>query len=179
MRKIILYIASSINGKIARKNGSVDWLESMPNPDKLDYGFAEMFANIDTTIQGYKSFKQVIDWDIPFPYQGKKNYVLTSRPDRTPHKEEVYITPEQVDFIKALKMQEGKDIWLIGGSQTISFMLENQLVDEIQLFIMPILLKDGIDLVSVMENDVMLHLEETKTFDTGVVQLRYVSKVSN
>ncbi len=173
MRKIILYIATSVNGKIARKNGSVDWLEAMPNPEKLDYGFANMYASVDTTIQGYHSFKQVIDWDIPFPYQGKKNFVLTSQSSRTPHKDAHFVEKDHAAFITELKQADGKDIWLIGGGKTIAFMLEHQLIDEIQLFIMPIILKDGIDLVAILEKDTMLSLKNTKAFDTGVVQLNY------
>ena len=59
-RKLILYIASSLNGKIADAEGRVDWLESMPNPDKLDYGYAEFYDSIDTTIQGNATYKQVM-----------------------------------------------------------------------------------------------------------------------
>lgn len=77
MRKVKLYIACSLNGKIAAKDGSVNWLETIPNPDKTDYGYLEFQKTIDTTIQGYSTYKQIIDWGIDFPYKETKNFVFT------------------------------------------------------------------------------------------------------
>lgn len=79
MRKIILYIATSVNGYIAKSDGSVDWLESIPNPNKDDYGCPKFYSSIDTTILGYNTYKQIINWDIEFPYKEKTNYVLTRK----------------------------------------------------------------------------------------------------
>ena len=76
MKKLKLYIAISLNGKIAKPDGSVDWLNNIPNPDNSDMGYTDFFESVDTTIQGYKTYKQVIDWGIEFPYKGKKNYVI-------------------------------------------------------------------------------------------------------
>lgn len=77
MRKIKLYIAISLNGKIAKADGNVDWLESIPNPEKTDYGYQEFYDTIDTTIQGFSTYDQIMSWGIDFPYKGKKNYVIT------------------------------------------------------------------------------------------------------
>jgi len=79
VRKIKLYIATSLNGKIASSDGNVDWLESIPNPEKTDYGYKAFYDSIDTTIQGYNTYNQILNWDIDFPYKGKKNYVLTKK----------------------------------------------------------------------------------------------------
>ena len=79
MRKIRLYIAMSLNGKIARPDGSVDWLEAIPNPDKSDYGYARFYKEIDTTIQGCNTYRQLLSWGITFPYPDKKNYVITRK----------------------------------------------------------------------------------------------------
>lgn len=81
MRKIKLYIATTLNGKIARSDGSVDWLESIPNPEKIDYGYSEFYNSVDTTIQGNNTYKQIISWGINFPYTGKKNYIFTKNKD--------------------------------------------------------------------------------------------------
>jgi dihydrofolate reductase len=77
MRKIKLYIAMSLNGKITKTDGRVTWLETLPNADKMDYGYADFYESVDTTIQGFNTYKQVLDWGIDFPYADKKNYVIT------------------------------------------------------------------------------------------------------
>lgn len=173
MRKIKLYIAISLNGKIANSDGSVDWLDDIPNPEKLDYGYAEFFNSIDTTIQGYNTYNQIIRWGIDFPYKGKKNYVLTKK-DNIKNTEFVdFITDNHVDFIEDLKKQQGGDIWLIGGSQTNTLILNAGLLDEIEVFIMPIILSGGIELFDAFPNEARLNLLEMKSYSTGVVGMRY------
>ena len=81
MKKIKLYIATSLNGKIAKKDGSVGWLEAIPVPDGSDYGYNEFYTSIDTTIQGNATYQQIMSWGIEFPYKGKQNFVLTMNSD--------------------------------------------------------------------------------------------------
>ena len=164
----------SLNGKIAQKDGSVHWLEAIPNPDKLDYGYAKFNEGIDTTIQGYSTYAQVIGWDIPFPYTTTKNYVLTRKQDlaNTAHVE--FITENHIPFIRQLKEGEGKDIWLIGGGQINTLLLNAGLIDELYVFVMPIVLSEGIELFEWLPQQTNLALTESKTYDTGVVKLRYV-----
>lgn len=173
MRKIKLYIATSLNGKIAKPDGSVDWLESIPNPEKTDYGYAEFIDSIDTTIQGYTTYNQIINWDIEFPYKGKKNFVLTKKQNIENTEFVDFITENHVDFIKDLKRQEGGDIWLIGGGQANTMVLNAGLLDEIQIFVMPIILSGGIDLFDVFPQETQLKLLETKSYSSGVIELKY------
>jgi dihydrofolate reductase len=177
MKKIKLYIAMSLNGKIAAKNGSVDWLEAIPKPENGDYGYAEFYDSIDTTIQGYSTYKQIIDWGIEFPYSGKTNYVLSRDPDRKNTEHISFISKDHISFIKQLKEQEGKDIWLIGGGQVNTLLLNAGLVDEIMIFIMPIILQEGIELFEALPNETHLTLQQIKSFESGVVELNY--KVKN
>ena len=174
MRKIILYIASSLNGKIAKTDDSVDWLESIPNPNKLDYGYKALNKSIDTTIQGYSSYAQVMAWDIPFPYADKKNYVITRKQDLTNTEHVAFISQDHIEFIKRLKEQEGKNIWLIGGGQINSMLLEAGLIDEIQLFLMPVVIEGGVELFESLGIDKSIRLIESKSHPTGVVEMRYV-----
>ncbi len=173
MKKIKLYIATSLNGKIAKKDGSVDWLEAIPNPDKLDYGYMAFKETIDTTIQGYVTYSQILGWDIPFPYPNTKNYVLTRKQDieNTEHVE--FISENHLEFIKKLKAEAGKDIWLIGGGQVNTMLLNAGLIDEIQVFVMPILLSEGIALFELLPKETALKLVDSKTYPTGVVELNY------
>jgi dihydrofolate reductase len=136
MRKIKLYIAISLNGKIARQDGSVDWLENIPNPERTDHGYKEFYDSVDTTIQGYKTYKQILDWGIDFPYADKKNYVLTSLKLPAADQNVEFITQNHIEFIKKLKQQEeGGDIWLIGGGNTNTFLLNEKLIDKMHVFV--------------------------------------------
>ena len=176
MRKIISYIAVSLNGKIAQKDGSVDWLESIPNPDKSDYGYGDFYASIDTTIQGYSTYNEVMGWGIDFPYADKKNYVFTRKKNLSNTQDVDFISDDHIGFIKQLKSQPGSGIWLVGGGQLNTLFLNNKMLDEIILFVMPIVLSDGIDLFGAIPKETGLELLESKTYNNGVVELRYSFK---
>jgi dihydrofolate reductase len=173
LRKIKLYIAISLNGKIAKADGSVDWLESIPNPDKSDYGYYDFYKSIDTTIQGYNTYKQIVDWDIDFPYADKKNYVLTRKQDLANNKDVDFINENPISFIKNLKRESGKDIWLIGGGQINTMLLNEWLIDEIHLHVMPIIITDGISLFEHIPKETKLDLIASKNYPSGVVELKY------
>jgi len=173
LRKIRLYIATSLNGKIARPDGSVDWLESIPNPDKTDYGYEAFYGEIDTTLQGYKTYQQLLSWGIPFPYPDKKNYVVTRKKDVENNGDVMFIREEPVAFIRGLKQQAGKDIWLIGGGEINTLLLNAGLIDELELFIMPVILPEGIGLFGGIPEETGLRLLETQSFASGAVRMTY------
>lgn len=173
MRKIKLYIATSLNGKIARLDGSVDWLESIPNPDKTDYGYAEFYDSVDTTIQGNNTYKQIISWGIDFPYTGKKNYVFTKNQVLKNDENVEFISTNHIEFIKELKKQKGKDIWLIGGGKINTLFLNEGLIDEIYIFIMPIILSDGVEVFEGFLKETHLELIHSKSYPTGASELIY------
>ena len=173
MRKIKLYIAISLNGKIAGADGSVDWLENIPNPEKTDYGYTEFFNSVDTTIQGYNTYNQVIGWGVDFPYKGKKNYVLTKKQNVKNTEFVEFITENHAEFIKGLKEEKGGDIWLIGGSQVNSLVLNSGLLDEIIVFVMPIILSEGIELFDAFPTETQLKLIETKSYSSRMVEMKY------
>jgi dihydrofolate reductase len=77
MRKIVLYIAASLDGKIARKDGDVKWLDEFSDPEQMDYGYNDFLNSIDTTLMGNNTYKQLLGFGIDFPYRGKTNYVFT------------------------------------------------------------------------------------------------------
>lgn len=173
MRKIKLYIAISLNGKIAGTDGSVDWLENIPNPEKSDYGYTEFYDTIDMTIQGNNTYNQVIGWGIEFPYKGKKNYVITKRQNVVNTEFIEFITENHIESIKKMKGENGGDIWLIGGSQINTLVLNAGLLDEIILFVIPIIIPGGIELFDAFPNETRLELLGTKSYSGGVVELNY------
>jgi dihydrofolate reductase len=176
MKKIILYIAASLNGKIARADGSVDWLEKLPNPDKTDHGYAAFYDSIDTTIQGGKTYRQIKGWDIEFPYIGKTNYVVTRNRNLENNGHVEFVTEKTVEFFQNLKKQDGKDIWLIGGGQINTLFLNAGLIDEIRVFIMPVVLPDGIELFEMLPDEKLVKLQATKENTSGAVELIYKMK---
>lgn len=180
MRKIKLYIAISLNGMIAKKNGSVEWLESQPVLEGEDYGYHDFYASIDTTIMGNATYQQIVNWDIEFPYKGKKNYVLTSNSSLEDNEDVQFISKDHIYSIRSIKEENGKDIWLIGGGKANKMLIDAGLIDQIYIHIMPYILDDGIPLFHPLMSDVPLHLVHSKTYSTGVLEMIYeVQRISN
>ena len=173
MRKLKLYIAMSLNGKIAQADGSVEWLENIPNPENHDYGYHQFYDNIGSTIQGFNTYQQILDWGIDFPYAGKENYVFTRKQGLKNTEHVTFINENHVEFTKNLKEKEGKDIWLIGGGQINTLLLDAGLIDELQIFVMPIVLSSGIELFENLPKETSLKLIEENSFTTGAVELKY------
>lgn len=172
MAQIISYIAISLNGKIARLTGEVDWLDTIPNPNKVDYGYSEFIGEIDTTIQGRATYDQLLAWDIEFPYKGLDNYVMsTSKVGKDQNV--TFINGEDVEVIEDIKLKAKKNIWLIGGGKINGWFLQKGLIDELRVFIMPIILPDGLDLFTGQINDFGLELINSKTYPSGVLELKY------
>jgi dihydrofolate reductase len=173
MRKIKLYIASSLNGKIARKDGRVDWLESIPNPEKNNYGYSKFYESVDVVIMGNNTYKQIISWGIDFPYADKKNFVFTTNEKLKNNKYVEFVSANHIEFINKLKKLKGKDIWLVGGGKINTLLLNNDLIDEIHIFIMPIILPDGIELFEGFPKETKLKLINSKSHETGVIEMIY------
>ena len=163
----------SLNGKIARKGGDISWLESLPNPSKVDYGFKKFYNSIDTTIQGYNTYALILKRGIEIPSKDKINYVLSRKEELKDSKYVKFIKDNPIQFIKNLKEGKGKDIWLIGGGKTNTLLHNKKLIDEIIIFIVPIILDDGIDLFEFLPRMSSLKLLDVKQYETGMVGLKY------
>ena len=175
MRKIILYIATSLDGKIADINGSTDWLHQIPNPDHSDYGYERFIKSIDTTIMGNNTYQQILGFDVEFPYKSSANYVITRNKSLTKDENVQFISENIVDFIKNLKHASGKDIWCVGGSEINALLLDNGLIDEIQIFVMPVILGAGISLTSKVQKLKNLQLKGSIKHASGVMELNYIA----
>ncbi|MTB50721.1 dihydrofolate reductase [Lewinella sp. W8] len=173
LRKLILYSAMSLNGKISRADGSVDWLESIPNPDQLDYGYGEFIKTIGTTIQGGNTYRQLIGWDVPFPYPDTENFVFTRKVGQADTEFVRFISDHHVAFTQELKEKAGKNIWLIGGGQINTLLLNAGLIDELHLHVMPLVLPDGVELFEGTPDLTHFALTHTRQYPAGVLELRY------
>ncbi len=168
MRKVKLFIASSLDGNIARDNGGIDWLFH-----DLDYGYTDFFAGVDTVIAGRKTYDHAKEFEVA-PFKGKKIYVFT-RKQIKPTKDVEFIN-SPVEFVKKLKTGRGKDIWLVGGSQIVTELLNAGLIDEMIISIHPIIIGTGIPLFKKIEKQVHLKVEKSIDFPTGLIQVWYTVK---
>jgi len=172
VRKVVLYIASSLDNFIARPDGSVDWLSSpeflLPNED---YGYNDFYPTIDTTLMGNSTYKFILDQDVPFPYPDKTNYVFSRSANNHVTEFVRFISEAPTDFVRRLKQEKGEDIWLIGGGQINSILLDKDLIDKIILTLIPMTLGEGIPLFHGKYKEVKFNLEDSKSYQNGIVQL--------
>lgn len=173
MKKLILYIATSLDGKIAGPDDDVKWLEEIPNPDKSDYGYFDFYAGVDTTIMGNTTYQWIKRQDMPFPYAVKQNYVITRNSSLEDNEEVAFLSEGIADRIRELKLGEGKDIWLIGGAGVNQFCLDANLIDEMRVFVMPIILGEGVPLFTGDYDRKKIRLISSTAYSSGVCELRY------
>ena len=174
MRKLKLYTAMSLDGKIARSNGSIDWLNELPNPDSNDYGYANFYASVGVTLQGNTTYQQVLSFPGPFPYPDTTNYIFSRQADRQDTEHVQFVSGNIASFVEQLKEEDGPDIWLIGGGQINTVLLNAGLIDQMHLFVMPLVLGTGLPLFASTPTETQFTLSETIHYQSGAAQLLYV-----
>lgn len=172
MGEVILYIAASIDGYIADKEGGVEWMQLF-SAGGQDYGYTEFYQSVGALVFGRDAYEQVLTFG-PWPYQGKRTYVLTNLPLTPPKGADVIpVNGDLNSLIARARTETDGVIWLMGGAGGAADFLKAGLVDKIILSIVPVLLGDGIPLFLPGGASVAMTLEEVKRFKTGVVQLTY------
>lgn len=172
MGEIILYIASSLDGFIAREDGSVDWLGYFDDDEtEEDYGYQELFGKVDIVLIGRRTYEQILGFG-EWPYEGKRCVVFTHEP-LAYSDERVEFVSEPPAFLRSASEDKSALTWLVGGADLATHLLNKGLIDEIILTILPIVLGNGIPLFKEIHEDVKLKLMETKNFSNGFVQLHY------
>ena len=142
--KVVLYIAMSLDGYIAKPDGSVDWLFDVEG-DGGDNGYAEFYKTIGTCVMGRLTYDEVLKLSDDFPYANVPCYVLSrSEQPSAPH---VTFTDEALDtLIPELKRTSEGDVWLVGGGQLVAAFLESSLIEELYIAVIPKVLGEGIPL---------------------------------
>jgi dihydrofolate reductase len=171
-RKIILYIAMSLDGYIAKHNGDISFLTQVEQEGE-DYGYSAFTETVDTVILGRKTYDKVLSMGFEEPYGDRQVFVLTRNPHHTTNKITFY-SGSLSDLILSLKSKPGKHIYCDGGAETIRQFLQNDLFDELIISIIPVLLGDGIRLFEQSFPEQKLQLVESKSFERGLVQLHYI-----
>jgi dihydrofolate reductase len=173
MRTLSLFIASSLDGYIAKPNDDLSFLNGVEKEGE-DYGYAEFTSNIDTIIIGRKTYDYVEKHIGSSHYENGDGqvYVMT-RSDRPAAGKIKFHSGDLSELVSELKSKKGKDIYCDGGSEVINALLKNDLVDEMIISVIPILLGEGTRLFQDGRPEQSLQLLGVKSFDTGLVQLHY------
>ncbi len=176
-RKIIVHIATSADGFIARADGSVDWLDR-PAP-RGHYGMNEFYQSIDTILWGRKTCDVALDFQkkgLPgSAFDTKlKNYVFTRGAIPATASAGVEFVNEPVKtFAQRLRKQKGRDIWMMGGAGIIASFLDEGEIDEFMIHALPTFIGEGIPLIAPARRTVPLKLISSTKFSDGVVKLHY------
>ena len=168
MRKVILNLAISLDGFIEGPKGEFDWCFT-----DQDYGMNQFLQGIDTIFFGRKSYEMLLAYEAN-PYPNKMKYVFSRNLQPAAAQTEV-IADNTIETAAAIRSQSGKDIWLFGGAELTTSLLNAGLVDELQLSVHPVVLGQGKPLFTGIRERKHLRLTDTKTYDTGLVQLFYNS----
>jgi dihydrofolate reductase len=174
MMGIILYIAMSLDGFIARKNGSIDWLSPYEKGQE-DYGYLEFLKKIGTIIMGNTTYEQVLSSG-EFPYKDKDCFVFTRNRKKITDEHVTFVNKSAKDLIDQLNLEDNENVWLVGGASIVDEFLKFDLIDEFIITVIPILLGEGIPLFKGKSNEKGLKLIDLKSFDPGLVQLHYKIK---
>lgn len=167
--KVSIYIATSIDGYIARKDNSLDWLEYGHQGDE-DYGFKEFMNSIDALILGRNTYEVVSAFE-EWPYSGKRVIVLSNTLKEV-RKEAELFCGQLTDLVSMLHSESIKHVWVDGGI-TVSKFLDAGLVDDITISVIAMILGSGIPLFSTMSREHKCHLISTQSYPSGLVQLKY------
>ena len=167
MRKIIYYVTASLDGFIARPDGAIDWLLDT-GPE--DFGYSEFFETIDTVVLGRKTYEQALTFG-EYPYPTKQSFLFSRTLHHAEHAEIVKMPVEE--FVSEQKGRIGKDIWLVGGGEIAKAFFEAKAIDELIVFIQPILLGDGLPVAGHLGKDIRLRLKSGTPFPEGLVRLDY------
>jgi dihydrofolate reductase len=169
MRSVVLALGISLDGYIARRNGAVDFL-FMPK----DYSMASFFASVDTAIMGRKTLDAGLKMSGgSLPRSHMAMYVFSKAKPPGERDGVIFVNEPPATFIPKLRKRPGKDIWLMGGGDLARAFLDADLVDRLQLGVVPVLLGDGIPLFPSGFPQRDFTLRENKTYTRGLIALTY------
>jgi dihydrofolate reductase len=171
-RNVIVHIAASADGYIARPDGDLEWLTSRPKPRGF-YGLTAFMSSIDTKLLGRKTYEASLRMGAK-PVANSRTIVFSRHapPSHSPLGVE-FVNGPIGPFVSRLREEPGKDIWLIGGGELIASFLDEHAIDDLIISIVPVFIGDGIPLIARRHRNALLDLQSVERFVGGVVQLHY------
>ncbi|WP_294145239.1 dihydrofolate reductase family protein [uncultured Clostridium sp.] len=173
MKKVVLFIAMSLDGYIADGNGGVDWLKGQVSGADDMASYYEFIKDIDTVIMGANTYNQLVTELSPdeWMYHGLTSYIITHH-WKEPTDEIIFTGQNPVELVKQLRQNPGKGIWICGGADIARQLISNDLIDRYYISVIPTILGKGIRLFSETKNEIELKLAGTKSYN-GIVDLIY------
>jgi len=178
MRKVVYSLTNSLDNFIARTDGGYDWILM---GDEVMSEFPKIYASFDTILIGRKTY-DITQSQNPETggetagFMDMKTYVFSRTMKESPNEGVKIISDNAGEFVRGLKNESGKDIWLFGGGILAASLLRERLVDEIGVAIQPVLLGSGIPLFPDIGIQIDLQMIECKTYKNGIVGLKYLVK---
>lgn len=170
-----IFIATSLDGYIADKNGKIDWLHSIPNPEGIDMGYEAFMDSVDALVMGRTTYQTVLGFDIPWPYD-KPVFVLSSTLQTVPKELEskvFLVSGDLTSILSEIHSKEYHNLYIDGGKIIQSF-LEEGLIDEIIITRIPILLGGGVSLFGNLDQPQNFKCIKTKIYLEQVVQNNFI-----
>jgi dihydrofolate reductase len=158
--EIIYYVAASLDGFIATAEGGIEWLQPFENTGE-DYGYGDFYASVEAVLMGRKTYERCLQFP-QWPYAGKPYWVFSVATGNTPAK-----------VVAEMKSRGLRRAWLVGGGKLAAAFRAQGLITEHIVSVIPVLLGSGIPLFDGPAPYEQLQLAGTKTYDNGIVQLRY------
>ncbi|MCL2491411.1 MAG: dihydrofolate reductase family protein [Coriobacteriia bacterium] len=170
MREVVYYLTQSVDGFIADVDGKVGWMSGSPNED---YGYEKFYHSVGTILLGSHTYEHILGIEGNFPYPDKEVVVYSHRDLEAVEPNILIERGDAAESVARLKLKEGGSIWLGGGAELATSLLDAGLVDRIRVFLQPILLGNGIGLTDVLQRYKTLELTHTKEWIGGIVELEY------
>ncbi|KQS93804.1 dihydrofolate reductase family protein [Chryseobacterium sp. Leaf394] len=173
MRKLSLFIATSLDGYIAKPNDDLSFLKLVEKEGE-DYGYAEFTANIDTIILGRKTYDYVLKEIGSSHYDnGQRDVYVITRTERPSVGRTTFYSGNLTELVRRLKSENGKNIYCDGGAEIVNELLQQDLIDEFIISVIPVLVGNGTRLFKDGRPEQQLEFISAKSFDTGLTQLHY------
>ena len=169
MVQIAYYVAASLDGFIADAAGGVGWL---PDPESDDYRYAEFFAGVEALVMGRRTYDQALSFG-EWPYPGKPAYVFTRSPPSEGPQGVRFVRGNAVDLAQDIADRHAGTVWLVGGANLADQFRQANLIDELFVFVIPVILGEGVPLFGGAGLHTPLELNSAQTYADGVVQLHY------
>lgn len=170
-RKLILYIATSLDGYIATENDDLGFLDRITEEGE-DYGYNAFIATVDTVIMGRRTYDKVVSMGVPDPHPERTLYVITRTPRATQGMIHFH-SGDVLELVRKLKAEPGKDLYCDGGATLVDTLIKNDLIDRYCISVVPVLLGGGVRLFRDGRPDQPVRLTESRAFPKGVVQSWY------
>lgn len=173
----IVFIARSLDGYIAGKNGELDWLSMIPNPDHQDMGFTTVMDRVDALVMGKNTFEVICSFDVPWPYS-KPVYVISTTLTEIPEKyqDKAELVKGTIPEVLSQLHQKGCHKLYIDGGAVVQSFLKEDLIDELIITTIPILLGNGIPLFGHLPQSLAFDHVKSEVFLEQIVQNTYRRK---